>query len=87
MGLFNYVTTVMSCPNCQKTLDSWQSKRLSLRGLLLANAMQSVVLDEDMDGEMHDICFDCNLAIDVEIQNGQPCSAKASPLITRDQPV
>jgi len=83
MGLFNYVKAVMPCPNCQEPLDSWQSKRLSVRGLLLANAMQSVVPDGDMDGEMHDICFDCNMAVDVEIENGQPCNAKVSPLITR----
>ena len=83
MGLFNYVTAIMLCPNCQALLDSWQSKRLSVRGLLLANAMQSVVLDGDVDGEMHDICFDCNLAIDVEIENGRPRNVKVSPLVSR----
>jgi hypothetical protein len=51
--------------------------------MLLANAMQSVVLDGDMEGEMHDICFDCNVAVDVEIEKGQPRNVKVSPLVTR----
>jgi len=70
MGVFNTIKSSIKCPKCGNTVE-WQSKRLVYDGFLVANAMQTLTLNEKMDGEMHTYCDKCKTGFDVTITKGK----------------
>lgn len=76
MGAFNTIKSSMKCPKCGQIVE-WQSKRLVYDGILVANAMQTIVLNEKMDGEMHGFCDSCRTSTDVVIEKGEITGVKS----------
>ncbi|GEM_PF-134243 len=70
MGVYNTIITDETCPACHARVE-WQSKRLTLNGLVLADAMQTIALRASMDGEMYAFCDACKIWTDAVIQDGK----------------
>lgn len=54
MGIFNIIKSSMDCHKCGRPVE-WESKRLVYDGILVADAMQTITLNE----KMVDKCMRC----------------------------
>lgn len=70
MGIYNIIKSTVGCPKCNKKIEEWQSKYLTYDGYLLANGLQEIKLNEQMDGEMHTLCDNCKAFLEVTIVKG-----------------
>jgi ssDNA-binding Zn-finger/Zn-ribbon topoisomerase 1 len=69
MGVFIYIEGWYPCPNCNKPLDGWQSKRLSYDGYPVDGVTQAYKLNKKMSGEIHSTCPTCG-SVEYEIKKG-----------------
>ena len=76
MGVFNTIKSSMKCPKCGK-MSEWQSKRLVYDGVLVANTMQTITLNEKMDGEVHGFCNSCKTFTEAVIKKGKITRVKS----------
>ena len=71
MGMFNIIKSREKCFKCGRKIDEWQSKELRIKGYLIENLLENIVLDKDMGGEMHTFCEKCSTYIEYQIIKGK----------------
>ena len=69
--MYNVIVSDTKCPKCGADMGEWQSKELCIRGKYYIQCdLQTIGLEEDMSGEMHNFCDKCDAMVDIEITNG-----------------